>query len=45
MVGCGKLLKEMHDVTLASHIHRLVLADEGEQEATSDEIYLEDEDW
>lgn len=35
----------MHDLTLASHVHRLVLADEGEQEATSDEIGLEEEDW
>lgn len=44
MVGCGKLLKEMHDVTLASHVQRLVLVDEGEQGATSGEICLEDEE-
>ncbi len=35
----------MDDMTLASHVHCLVLADEGEQETTNDEIGLEEEDW
>lgn len=35
----------MDDLTLASHVHCVVLADEGEQEAAGDEIGLEQEDW
>jgi hypothetical protein len=30
----------MDDLTLASHVHFVVLADEGEQEAAGDEIGL-----
>ena len=35
----------MDDLTLASHVHCVMLADEGEQEAAGDEIGLEQEDW
>ncbi len=35
----------MDDLTLTSHVHCVVLADEGEQEAAGDEIGLEEEDW
>ena len=35
----------MDDLTLASHVHCVVLADEGEQEAAGDDICLEEEDW
>ena len=35
----------MDDMTLASHVHCVVLADKGEQEAAGDEIGLEEEDW
>ena len=35
----------MDDVTLASHVHCLMLADEGEQKAMGDKIGLKEEDW
>ena len=37
--------KEIDDLTLARHVHSLVVADEGEQEAAGDEGRLEEEDW
>ena len=35
----------MDDLTLASHVHCVVLANEGKQEAAGDKIGLEEEDW
>ena len=37
--------KEINDLTLACHIHSLVVANEGEQDATGDEGSLDEEDW
>lgn len=35
----------MDDMTLASHVHCVMLANEGEYEAPSNEIRLKEEDW
>lgn len=35
----------MDNLTLASHVHCVVLADQGEQEAAGDQGRLEEEDW
>lgn len=35
----------MNDLALARHVHCLVVAKEGKQEAAGDEVGLEEEDW
>lgn len=37
--------EEMDDLTLASHVHGVVLADECKYESAGDEIGLQQEDW
>lgn len=37
--------KKINDLTLARHVHSLVVTDEGEQEAASNEGSLDEEDW